>query len=123
MNPYIFLVLEALFAALAALLLKKGAGGFASINPTLANIPEIFMTFIKSPYIIVGVFLYGMSFVLWTFVLSRLKLSVVYPISVSSIIVLTTLLATIFFKESITPLHIVGIVIIMLGISLLVANQ
>ncbi|MBC2425350.1 SMR family transporter, partial [Clostridium beijerinckii] len=60
---------------------------------------------------------YGLSFLLWIKVLSKVELSYAYPM-VSLGYVLVMLFSYFIFKENITPLRILGIAFIILGVIL-----
>lgn len=122
MNVYLLLILDVFFAVGGHLLIKKGALSLKNLDLTLNNIFNILPEIIKNPYLIFGLSSYGLSFILWTLVLSKIKINVAYPISVGLIITFITIGAYIFHHESITLLQIVGIVIIMLGIFMILST-
>lgn len=71
---------------------------------------------IKWP-IVAGLFLYGISTVIWIMALKKLELSYAYPLlSVSYIFILIA--SYFFFHEPVSWLRIAGVVCIMAGISL-----
>lgn len=69
-----------------------------------------------SPYIISGLFLYGMATVLWLFILTKVPLSVAYPIQSIAYIV-AVFGAYFFFQEEITLWKILGVTLIIAGVS------
>lgn len=71
-----------------------------------------------SPYIFTGLILYGIATVLWLFILSKVQLSVAYPLQ--SIAYLITIVAAYFlFGEPITFWKVMGVLFIMLGVSMI----
>jgi drug/metabolite transporter (DMT)-like permease len=69
-----------------------------------------------SPPILGGLLLYGVATVLWLYVLSRVPLSIAYPLQ--SLAYLFALVGSYyFFQEAITWMKVVGILFIMVGIS------
>ncbi len=64
-----------------------------------------------------GIISYGFSFLLWIKVLSKVELSYAYPM-VSLGYVLIMIFSYFFFKENITPIRIVGVALIMIGVVL-----
>ncbi|MDQ0161900.1 EamA family transporter [Aeribacillus alveayuensis] len=90
--------------------IQKGSFSFKSLF-------SIFQMFL-SPYIIGGLFLYGFATVLWLFILSRVPLSVAYPIQ-SLAYIFAVVGAYFIFNESITIYTILGCIFIMLGVSLI----
>lgn len=73
---------------------------------------------ITSPMIIGGVALYGIATLLWFAVLTRLPLSVAYPMQAFAY-VLAMIPAYYLFKETITPLKLAGVVVILIGVYML----
>jgi drug/metabolite transporter (DMT)-like permease len=71
-----------------------------------------------SPLIMLGILIYGAATVLWLYVLSRLPISVAYPLQ-SFAFVLAMLIALFFFKESIPVNRWIGTAVILAGISIL----
>lgn len=73
---------------------------------------------ITSPTIIGGLFLYGIATLLWFAVLTRLPLSVAYPMQAFAY-VLSMVPAYFLFGEDITATKLAGVAVIMCGVYLL----
>ena len=71
----------------------------------------------RQPLIWVALPLYGIGFIIWAVVLSRLQLSFAYPLLAIGYLV-NPLAAMVFFDEQIPPMRWIGIVVIMVGIVL-----
>lgn len=71
-----------------------------------------------SPLILLGIGIYGVATVLWLYVLSRLPISLAYPLQ-SLAFVLALVIAMVLFKESIPPNRWIGVAIILTGITVL----
>ena len=69
-----------------------------------------------SPYILSGLFLYGLATVLWLFILTKVPLSVAYPLQ-SVAYIIAVFGAFFFFQEEITLWKILGVILIMAGVS------
>ena len=69
-----------------------------------------------------GFIVYGLSAVCWLWVLSRVQLSFAYPILALTFPIVVALSA-VFFSESITAVRWVGVVVIMVGVSLLARTE
>ncbi|MGO9098344.1 MAG: EamA family transporter [Mycobacterium sp.] len=69
-----------------------------------------------------GVVLYGGSFLLWLYILSRNPVSFAYPIAVGITLAVTVLGGYFFLGEKITILQIVGILVMLLAVFLLSAS-
>ena len=100
---YFFLVLILMTVTLntiAQTLLKLGAG------QNLLNI-----------YLVGGILAYGLSTVFYIGVLSKLNLSVSYPIVIGLTVVATTFSGAIVLKEQVSTTHWLGIGLMLSGIS------
>ncbi len=107
----------------ANILLKKGvvaAGGVSGHKAAL--VAEVTKT-LFSPYIIIGLVLYGLSFLIWLRVLTFNDLSRSYPIFASIVFLFTTIGSMLFLKENISLARIVGIVVILVGIYIVAARS
>jgi drug/metabolite transporter (DMT)-like permease len=71
-----------------------------------------------SPFIFSGLVLYGAATILWLFILSRVPLSVAYPVQ-SIAYVLAVFGAYFIFHEPLSPTKIIGVILIILGVSLI----
>lgn len=118
-QAFLLLIISIFTTASAQLCFRKGVlkwGGLDfSFSQALSLIPKIF----QNAWIMLGIFLFGTSFILWLFILSRLKLNIVYPIALSSEVIITTVVAWFLFKEYLSLIQILGIVVIIVGIFLL----
>ena len=103
-----------IFGAAAQILIKAGANGLAP-NPTLAQM--IFRIFTHWP-LFVGYGLYGISTILLVLALRHGELSLLYPV-IALTFVWVTILSAIVFHEAMNPLKLLGIAIIIGGVSIL----
>lgn len=71
---------------------------------------------IKNPFLIGGVVLFGVALAAYSVVLSKINLSVAYPIMTGAGFLLVFLFSGLYFKESITAIHILGSVLILTGV-------
>jgi len=69
-------------------------------------------------HLIVGLFLYALSTLIYIYSLSKGRLSIVYPIIATSYI-WATLFAWMFLKEPINHINLAGIILILLGVTLI----
>ena len=115
----VLLVLVCMLLNTAAQLLLKETmntiGGFAF---AFHNIIPIGMKIIFSPYFLGGLLAYVFSMILWLLVLSRLDVTVAYPLT-SIAFIFTAIAGAWFFNEPITMVRLTGIVVIIGGIYLL----
>ena len=119
MTPLTFSLLMAgvLLNAAAQLALKAGTNRIGEFAFALDNIVPIGARLASSPYILAGVGCYVVSLVVWILGLSRVPVSVAYPmLSVGYIV--NAIAAWLLFGESITAQKLVGIGMIIIGVVL-----
>ena len=118
MKPLFLLYIAIFIGAIGQLLLKFGLNKIGGLTLSRTNFIRLIFTLFLNPYIVWGVFLYGISAFLWLIGLSNTPLSIAYPlISLSYIVVV--LFSWILFYEKITLLKILGLFIICFGVFLL----
>ncbi len=67
----------------------------------------------------IGFASYGLGFLVWFYVLTRMPLSIAFPIAAGSLIVATQFVGQAFLGERIEPVHAGGIALILVGIVLI----
>lgn len=118
MSQLITLFLAVITATSGNLVLKFGMLKFGKLTlEKSAIILELFKLF-TNPVVLIGLLLYGTSFIFWVKILSTEELSRVYPIVVAANITLVLLASAFFLKETISPLKVLGIIVIIVGIYL-----
>jgi multidrug transporter EmrE-like cation transporter len=63
-----------------------------------------------------GIALFGLAFVLYSLVLSRINLSIAYPVMTSLGLVIISLVSILVFKEVITGVQAGGLLLIIIGV-------
>lgn len=116
---YILLGLTIVFTVAAQLLFKKGLMLLGGIDFSLSNLLGVIPHIFRNVYLLLGIFMFGLAFLIWFFVISKLNLSIAYPISTSLNLVFVVLTSYLFFKEQITIFHLMGIALIIFGIFLI----
>jgi len=112
-----FLMAGVLLNATAQLLLKAGTNRVGEFAFTLDNVIPIGTQLALNPFILGGLGCYVVSVAVWILGLSRIPVSVAYPmLSVGYIV--NAVLAYLLFGESITAQKIVGIGFIVVGVFL-----
>jgi small multidrug resistance pump len=102
------------FNALANILLKLGMKDAGSLGKLgLGKMIELAIT---NLWVWLGLASFGIAFVLYSVVLSRMKLSIAYPIMTSCGYVIVVVAALILFGEQLSLLKLAGIAIIAAGI-------
>lgn len=112
--PTLLLLLTAVsLTAFAQIAFKVGVTKKAPISEE-ATFIDALLPFILSPYIWLGLMTYGVSTVLWLWVLSKIDLSLAYPF-VGLSFVLTMILASVLLDENLSVLRIGGTFLIVIG--------
>ncbi|MGA8052127.1 MAG: EamA family transporter [Burkholderiales bacterium] len=101
----------------AQLLLKKGADAFGRFEFSTARMLDALLSYAASPYVLGGLACYVVSVVVWLAALSRVEVSVAYPM-LSLGFALNALLAWWLLGEAVTAQRIAGIAIIIVGVTL-----
>jgi len=116
-TPFTFSLLMAgvLLNAVAQLLLKAGTNRVGEFAFTLDNIAPVGAKIATSPYILAGIGCYVVSLVVWILALSRVPVSVAYPLLSIGYIV-NAVAAWMLFGESLTAQKLVGIGFIVIGV-------
>jgi len=96
---YLMLLLSAFTASLGQVFFKMAQGSFLS------------------PFLYLGLFLYGFSTLLWVYSLKFLPLSKVYPFTFLTF-ALVLVLSYFLFNERLSPVNFVGIFLIVVGVVL-----
>src|SRR5438445_8444935 len=102
MSFWQLLLISVIFNVTANILLKKGVISFGGISGEQSKIIQELSKAAVNPLIIIGLFLYGLSFIIWLRVLTLSDLSRSYPIFATIVFILTTAGSTIFLKENVS---------------------
>lgn len=107
----VVLTLAAAFiASISQLLFKRGIHGSMTMKSVIRSIFK--------PGVLIGLFGYFISLVIYLYALSKGELSLVYPIFASSFI-FTTLLSALVLKEKITAYRAIGVALVFIGITII----
>ena len=72
---------------------------------------------------LLGIFCYGFSFLLWLYIVSKANLTIAMPLSVALVNTLVIVGSCIFLNEKITLIQGIGIFIVILGVSVMTAGR
>ncbi|HEX4944670.1 MAG TPA: SMR family transporter [Usitatibacteraceae bacterium] len=104
-----------LLNAAAQLLLKAGTNRIGEFAFSLANIVPVGLKVAASPFVLGGLACYAVSVVVWILALSRVPVSIAYPMLSIGYIV-NAAAAWFLFGESLTAQKLVGIGFIVVGV-------
>ena len=121
MKTIYFILLSVLFVATGQLMLKQGLIDLGELHFGKEDLSETASKVFTSPLVLFGITLFALSSVLWLTALSRAELSFAYPLL--SIGYATVAVASfVLFNETLSITRIIGIVVILIGISILSLN-
>lgn len=103
---YIALLLAAILGAVGQVLLKLGASG-----------REEFISFLN-PWVFSGLIVYGLGTILWIYALSRASLTLIYPFTALTFVLVCTL-GVFVLGETITAKTSGGILLVLAGLLLI----
>jgi multidrug transporter EmrE-like cation transporter len=101
----------------AQLLLKAGTNSVGVFEFSRDNIVPVGWKLATEPHIVGGLACYVISVVVWVMALSRVEVSVAYPL-LSVGYVVNAIAAWYLFGEAVTPMRLAGIGIIIIGVCL-----
>jgi multidrug transporter EmrE-like cation transporter len=110
---FVLLLLTAVFGAVANLLIKNGIAQAGGFTPSLSSLLQL----LRQPALLAGLLLIGIAGLLWFRILATQKLSTCYPLFVSLTYALITIGSVYFLHEKISIQKLVGLVVIIIGIT------
>jgi len=103
-----------------ALIIKYKINAIGEVQlGSLKSFVNYFMELLKSPLIICGILSIFISAFVWMTALSRLQISLAYPVAVGLNFFVVVTVALIFLKEQLSVEKVIGIVLIFISIYLL----
>jgi len=111
-----------LLNAAAQLLLKAGTNAVGHFEFSIENALPVGMRLALEPHILGGIFCYLISLVVWIMGLSRVPVSVAYPM-LSIGYAINAVAAWYLFGESLTALRLTGIGFIIVGVFLVAKSS
>ena len=116
MKDFLLIFVNILFTVIGHLMLKHGMSQVGRVS-SISLLPSIAARAVFNPFVVFGLLVFLMTSGLWLVVLSRVKLSLAYPmLSISYI--LAIFFSWLLFKEHIPWIRIVGAFVICIGVSL-----
>ena len=118
----LLLGISVLFTVAANLLLREGVVRANIAEFSWEKLGFFTLALIREPLFIMGAILYGVAAMVWFRVISSEQLSLAYPLLVSFTFILITLGAVIFFRESVSLQKVIGLAIILAGITVVATS-
>lgn len=113
--PFLLVLAGVLLNAVAQLLLKAGANAVGHFEFTAANAIPVGLKLATQPPIVGGLACYVVSVVVWIMALSRVEVSIAYPM-LSLGYVVNAVAAHYLFGEAVSPMRVAGIFVIIVGV-------
>ena len=117
MIDMLIIIFSVLVSAVAQLLLKHGMTKVGRVS-SLASAPGMLLAALSNPTVLTGLAIFGISALSWLVVLSRVKLSVAYPM-IGLGYVTVIFFSWLILKEPVRPITIAGCLIIIFGVLLI----
>ena len=112
-----YILISVLAGAIGQIMLKKGMSSMGAITLNFDQLFNIFWRIGTNPYVMIGLIIYVAGVVFWLGALSRVDLSYAYPFASMSYVVML-IASWQLFNENITPLRLVGTLVICVGVLL-----
>lgn len=122
LQTFLLLAVATLTTASAQLSFKRGMLKIGELDFSPSNILSLIIRASHSGWLIGGVLLMILSFLLWLFILSRLQINIAYPITIGLQTVLIAVASWFLFKEYLAFYQILGIAVVILGIFLILKS-
>lgn len=117
LKDMILVLSSVILASIAQILLKVGMMRVGRVS-SLASAPSMLLRALTNPFVISGLAIFGISSLTWLSALSRVKLSIAYPM-VSLGYVIVVMFSWLVLKESVKPITFVGCITIIIGVLLI----
>lgn len=117
MLNFILLAIAIVFNVAAQLLLRYGMKDL--VLTTADGILNYMKTLVLNPLLWGSLLCYGLGFILYAAVLSKMEVSKAYPVASAGAILLTVIFSIIFIGESFSYTKIIGAIVCIAGIFLL----
>jgi uncharacterized membrane protein len=108
----ILIAFYVLCSSFALILLKLGTKHGGAPISYVNNKAHLNLT----PYVISGILLYGLSFIVYMYLISRFDLGYIIPLTTAFVYLCIFLASALIFKEVFTTVKIIGIVLIVTGL-------
>ena len=106
----LIIIFSVLLSAVAQLLLKHGMTKVGRVS-SLASAPRMLFAALSNPIVLTGLATFGVSALIWLVALSRVKLSIAYPM-ISLGYVTVIFFSWLILREPVRPITIAGCLII-----------
>jgi len=114
---FVAIFISIFLSVIGQLLLKMGMLRIGKFSFDISTLVHQYIKILLNPFVIAGLVGFFVSMLIWLYVLSRMELSFAYPfVALNYVLILFG--SYFLFKETITPIKIVGVVTIIIGVCL-----
>lgn len=113
---YFVLLINVVLGVVGQLLLKRGVISVGAFH--VSNALPFFWAVFSNIWVLLGLLFYGISVLLWVALISRVPLSVAYPM-LSLGYVVVVIVSALYFGETVTALRLGGVALIVTGVVLI----
>ena len=117
MKDFALLLFNVILSVLGQILLKQGMNQVGEISGSFPQMAPKLIQALMNPFVIGGIGVYGSTTLIWLVVLSRIKLSVAYPM-ISLGYIFSILFSWLLFKEDVPKVRVLGAFVICIGVYL-----
>ena len=117
MKDFALLLFNVILSVLGQILLKQGMNQVGEISGSFQQMAPKLIQALMNPVVIGGIGVYGSTTLIWLVVLSRIKLSVAYPM-ISLGYIFSILFSWLLFKEDVPKIRVLGAFVICIGVYL-----
>lgn len=110
---YVFLTVALTLNATANLLMKMGADRIGALDG-----PGMLRGILTNHYLVGGIVLFGLNIVFYVAALTRMNLSIAYPVMMAGGVLIVVAVSVLYFRESLTLAQVAGILLLMVGLVL-----
>jgi multidrug transporter EmrE-like cation transporter len=113
LTGWLLVIICSLSAASSSFLLRRSIDNIGKFELELNS----FFNLATQPLFFIGIILYGLTGIIWLRVLATEQLNIAYPVLISITFILVSFGSMVFFKEPMSAVKLVGLVLIVFGIS------
>jgi len=112
------ILISVFLAVVGQLLLKMGMLRVGKFSFNISTLVHQYIKILLNPFVIAGLFGFFISMLIWLYVLSRMELSFAYPfVALNYVLILFG--SYFLLKETITPMKVIGVAVIVIGVYLI----
>ena len=114
MLKYFILATSIILNALANIFIKAGMNRMS--KQSVSGIKTVVLQWILNPFIILGLICFSAALGCYSYVLSKINVSIAYPVNTSLGIIIVIAVSALFLGEKITITQGIGFILIMVGV-------